>query len=239
MAKLVASRAVRSRPTLLMAITTKVHAGRDFFLQHVARLHRSVTLDAFQSRLGVRRVTKEDKIRNSVDRHPGDLLALLRCLPKFRDLRAVSLDRLMTLHAEVDGRNRRIVAFINPGVAEVAGQADVRRMRLMTERHRLRSNRLGKLFLCCPEPDSWVSAKAQRNKLISSTLPSQNLPPLFFALQNPISLRAGLAFGQRECDDLARKDFIVLVAATCRDHYELPSRLFPHVGRGSGETACR
>src|SRR6185437_8917870 len=131
-AELVASRAIRSRTTLLMAITAKVHTGRDFFLEHVARLNRSVTLDAFQSRLSVRRVAKEDKIRNSVDRHPRDLLALLRRVPKFRDLRTVGLDRLVTLHAEVNRRNRCIVAFINSGVAKVAGKADVRRMRLMT-----------------------------------------------------------------------------------------------------------
>jgi hypothetical protein len=133
-----------------MAITAKVHTGRDFFLEHVARLNRSVTLDAFQSRLSVRRVAKEDKIRNSVDRHPRDLLALLRRVPKFRDLRTVGLDRFVTLHAEVNRRNRCIVAFINSGVAKVAGKADVRRMRLMTERDRLRSNRLGKLFLFLP-----------------------------------------------------------------------------------------
>ena len=83
MAKLVASRAVRSRSTLLMAITTKVHAGRDFLLQHVARLHWSMTFGALQPCLDMSRMAKEYKIRNSVDRHPGDFLALLGGIPDF------------------------------------------------------------------------------------------------------------------------------------------------------------
>ena len=149
-AELVARRTVCPRAAALVAIATRVHASRDFFLQHVARLYRSMTLSALQPRLDVRRVAKEDEIRNSVDRHPGDCLALFGGGPDLRHIGAVRLHRLMALHAEVGGRNFCVVALINPGVAEVTWQADVRRVCLVTERNRLRRYRLGKLLFLLP-----------------------------------------------------------------------------------------
>lgn len=65
MAELVASHAVRWCTAALVAVPTKAHAGRDFLLQHIARLHRSMAFGTMEARLNVRRVSKEDKVRNA------------------------------------------------------------------------------------------------------------------------------------------------------------------------------
>lgn len=76
MAELVASHALHWRTSAPVALATGVHAGRDFLLQHIARFHRSMTFGTMEPGLDMRRMAKEDKIRNAIHRHPSDVLAL-------------------------------------------------------------------------------------------------------------------------------------------------------------------
>jgi hypothetical protein len=109
-----------------------------------------MTLSALQRRLGVCRMSKEDEIRNSVDGYPCDFLAFFGSGPDFLHFRVVRLHRLMAPHAEVGGRNLRVVAFINPSVAVGAREADVRRMYFVIERDGLRGYGLWKRFFRPP-----------------------------------------------------------------------------------------
>jgi hypothetical protein len=123
-AELVASHALHGRTSIAMAVATEVHAGGDLLLQHIARLHGSMAFGTMESRLDVRRVAEEDKVGNSINRYPGDSVTLLGRNPEFRHFGTVRLDRPMASHAEVHGRDSRVVAFGGPNVAEVAGQAN-------------------------------------------------------------------------------------------------------------------
>ena len=114
MAELVASRAVRWCASALVAIATRAHAGRDFLLQHIAGFHRSMTFGTMEPGLDMRRMSKEDKIRNVIDRHPCDVLALLGGGPEFRYLGTVCFNRPMACQAEVDRRDSRLIALGGP-----------------------------------------------------------------------------------------------------------------------------
>ena len=102
MAELVASRAVRWRTSALVTIAAKAHAGRDFLLQHIARFHRSMTFGTMGPDFDMRRMAKENEIRNAIDRHPCDVLPLLGGGPEFRHLGAVRLNGPMAGQAEFD-----------------------------------------------------------------------------------------------------------------------------------------
>ena len=83
-------------------------------------------------------------------------------------------------------------------------------MRLMTECDRLRSNELGQFFLL-PAPIQILEQAQRRKEQADQQHASEpKLPPLFLPAKNHISLRSRLAFGQRERDDLARKDLSYL-----------------------------
>ena len=72
-----AGRAIHRRLALAVTVETSVHARRDLFLKYVVRLHGSMTLAALKSGTDMRRMTKEDKVRNTIHRHPSDALSLL------------------------------------------------------------------------------------------------------------------------------------------------------------------
>jgi hypothetical protein len=138
MAELVASHTLHGRTSIAMAVATEVHAGGDLLLQHIARLHGSVAFGTMEPRLDVRGVAKEYKVRNTIDRHPGNSLTLLSGDAEFRHFGAVRLDRPVASQAEVRGRDSRVVALGDPGVAEVARQAYSPGMDAVAEGHGLR-----------------------------------------------------------------------------------------------------
>ena len=185
MAELVASRAVRWCTAVLVAIATKTHAGRDFLLQHIARFHRSMTFGTMEPGLDMRRMAKEDKIRNAIDRHPGDVLALLGGGPEFRHLGAVRLNRPMACQAEVDRRDSRLIALGSPQVTEAARETNFPGMNLVTECHWLRSYRLGKLFVRPPRRRFLGERESAKKKAKEKRTRRPGPSPLVFARCEP------------------------------------------------------
>ena len=146
-----------------------------------------------EARLDVRRVSKEDNVRNAIDPHPGDGLALLGSDPKFRYLGTVRLNRPMARHAEINGRDGRLVALGDARVAEVARQANFSGMYAVAEGHGLWGHRLGKLFLRPP----------RRRFLLSNQIPEVCSPNLAINRMVGESMRAGFNLAEPDCKYLA------------------------------------
>ena len=87
-----AGRATHRRLALAVTVETSVHARRDLFLKYVVRLHGSMTLAALKSGTDMRRMAKEDKIMEPIDRHPSDALSLLLGSPELGHLGTVRLN---------------------------------------------------------------------------------------------------------------------------------------------------
>ena len=212
MAELVARHALHWCTSAPVTLATRVHAGRDLLLQHVTRFHGSVAFGTTEPGLDMRRMAKEDKIWNAIDRHPGDVLALLRGSPEFRNLGAIRLNRPMACQAEVDRRESRIIALGSPHVAEAARKTNFPRMNLVTECHWLRSYRMGKPFLRPPRHiflgECEGAKKKAKEKPTRRPGPS---PPGFRALRIPDHFTSASPLGKANATILPVKTLSYLL----------------------------